>query len=196
MPRPRLAALAIGLACALAASAAPAQMPSTPTADPSVPRPLQPGDAFGKEVMLPERTLAFKHGHADWDNAFETLLAAYKALNETMAKDHLKPAGPAMTIYTETDDSGFSFDATWPVAETPKDPPSSDIGFMQAPSGRAFEFVHRGSYDAMDATYEAITNFLDGKGIDAKDQFIEEYVTDILKTPPDQLVVNIFVPVK
>lgn len=196
MPRPRLAALAIGFACALAASAAPAQTLSAPIADPSVPKLLQPGDAFGKEVMLPERTLAFRRGRADWDNAFETLLAAYKVLNEAMTKHHIKPTGPAMTIYTEIDDNGFSFDAAWPIAETPKDPPGGDIGFMPAPSGRAFKFVHRGSYDAMDATYEAVTNFLDAKRIDAKDQFIEEYVTDILKTPPDQLVVNIFVPVK
>jgi effector-binding domain-containing protein len=48
----------------------------------------------------------------------------------------------------------------------------------------------------MDTTYEAITNFLDEKGIDAKELFIEEYVTDPVATPEDKLVVEIFVPVK
>ena len=56
--------------------------------------------------------------------------------------------------------------------------------------------MHRGSYDSMDSTYEAITNYLDEKELDAKDVFVEEYVTDILNSPPDNLVVNIYVPVK
>ena len=42
--------------------------------------------------------------------------------------------------------------------------------------------MHRGSYDAMDSTYEAITNHLDEKQLEAKDLFIEEYVTDPVKT--------------
>jgi effector-binding domain-containing protein len=48
----------------------------------------------------------------------------------------------------------------------------------------------------MDNTYEAITNYLDEKRLDAQDLFIEEYVTDPLTTAEDKLVVNVFVPVK
>jgi effector-binding domain-containing protein len=48
----------------------------------------------------------------------------------------------------------------------------------------------------MDTTYEAITNYLDDKQLEAKDLFIEEYATDPLKTEPGKLVVNVFVPVK
>ena len=43
---------------------------------------------------------------------------------------------------------------------------------------------------------EAITNYLDEKRLEAKDIFIEEYLTDPTKTPEDQLVINIFVPTK
>ena len=42
----------------------------------------------------------------------------------------------------------------------------------------------------MDTTYEAITNYLDEKQLEAKDLFIEEYVTDPLTTPEDKLVVE------
>ena len=45
-------------------------------------------------------------------------------------------------------------------------------------------------------TYEAITNYLDDKQLEAKDLFIEEYVTDPVTTPEDKLVVNIYVPIK
>ncbi len=69
--------------------------------------PLQPGDAFGEEVTLPERTIIYIQGHSNWDGAFETLVDAFKSLNEYLAKQGIKPNGPAMTIYTQTDDTGF-----------------------------------------------------------------------------------------
>ena len=111
-------------------------------------------------------------------------------------KHGVKPAGESMTIYTETDDRGFEYHAAVPIDAIPADPPKGDIAIGEAPSGKALKFVHRGSYDALDSTYEAITNDLDKRQLDAKDQFIEEYVSDILSTPPDDLVVNIYVPVK
>jgi effector-binding domain-containing protein len=48
----------------------------------------------------------------------------------------------------------------------------------------------------MDSTYEAITNYLDDKQLEAKDLFIEEYATDPVTSDPSKLVVNVFVPVK
>jgi effector-binding domain-containing protein len=66
----------------------------------------------------------------------------------------------------------------------------------KSPDGKALKFVHRGSYDNMDNTYEAITNHLDDKKLEAKDTFIEEYITDPLKTQEDKLVINVYVPLK
>ena len=123
---------------------------------------------------------------ANWDAAFDTLVDAFKSLNDYLDKQGIKPTGPAMTIYTQTDDTGFSFQAALPVAEAPKDPPKGDIAVGPAPAGKALKFVHRGSYDAMDSTYEAITNYLDDKQLEAKDLFIEEYATDPVKTEPGQ----------
>ncbi len=40
-------------------------------------------------------------------------------------------------------------------------------------------FEHRGAYDDIDATYEAITAYLDEKGIDAQEVFVEEYLNDV-----------------
>ena len=172
--------------------AKPPQMPP-PMASPS---PLQPGDAFGEPLVLPERTIIYLKGHTNWDTAFDTLIDAFKSLNEYFDKQGIKANGPAMTIYTQTDDTGFSFEAALPVAKAPADPPKGDIAVGQAPSGKALKFVHRGSYDAMDSTYEAITNYLDDKGLEAKDLFIEEYASDPVTTAQDKLVVNVFVPVK
>ncbi len=190
-------ALPILLAFALIAGPAAAQtVPPLPGMDAAAPSPLKPGDAFGEDVTLPERTIIFLQGHSKWDSALDTLVDAFKSLNEYLDKQGIKPNGPAMTIYTQTDDSGFAFRAAVPIAQAPKNPPKGDIAVGQAPSGKALKFVHRGSYDAMDATYEAITNYLDGKGIEAKDVFVEEYTGGPLKAGDDDLLVNVFVPVK
>ncbi len=196
-------AFAAGTAAAQTASPpaqsqpAPAQpMPPAAPPMPASPSPLQPGDAFGEEVTLAQRTIVYLKGHTNWDAAFDTLVDTFKSLNEYLDKQGIKPNGPAMTIYTQTDDTGFQFDAAVPVAEVPANPPKGDIAVGQAPSGKALKFVHRGSYDAMDSTYEAITNYLEDKRLEAKDLFIEEYVTDPVNSDPDKLVINVFVPVK
>jgi effector-binding domain-containing protein len=198
---PILAGLLLALSAGLAAAQQPAppadkpaeQMP--PAAEPS-PSPLKPGDAFGLEVMLPERTMLYLKGHTNWDNAFDTLVESFRTLKAYMDKEGVKPTGSAMTVYTQTDETGFSFQAAYPIGQAPANPPKGDIAVGPAPSGKALKFVHRGSYDAMDTTYEAITNFLDDHQLDAKDLFIEEYTTDPVTSNQDELVIDIFVPIK
>lgn len=209
MPRMRWAApilagflmvTAIGFAAAQTTPAAPKpteQMPpAPPPADEPSPSPLRPGDAFGLEVLLPERTIVFTKGHANWDSAFDTLVASFKALHAYLDKEGIKPVGSAMTIYTKTDETGFDFEAAYPIAAAPAHPLPDTIAVGQAPAGKALKFIHRGAYDAMDSTYEAITNFLDEHSLDAKDMFVEEYTTDPLVSNPDRLVIDIFVPIK
>lgn len=199
MPWRRLAAALAALT--LYAGVAHAQAPAMPDKMPPLrgpdsPQPLQSGDAFGEAITLPQQTIIYINGSSNWDNAFDNIVDAFKSLNEYFTKQGLKAAGPAMTIYTETDDTGFRFRAAYPVAEAPANPPKGDIAVGEAPSGKALKFAHRGSYDAMDSTYEAITNYLDDKQLEAKDLFIEQYVSDPLTTDRDKLVVNVLVPIK
>lgn len=211
MPRLRLAApivlaLLLGLAGSQAAAqnaAAPAE-PSAPGAQPppaapglpDAPPSLKPGDAFGEQIDLPARTIIYLQGQSKWETAQETLVESFQSLDQYLAKHGIKPDGAPMTIYTETDDSGFKFRVAVPVAEAPKDPPKGDLAVGQTPSGKALKFVHRGSYEALNETYEAITDYLDDKGLDAKDEFIEEYASGPLRTGNYELVVNVLVPVK
>jgi effector-binding domain-containing protein len=201
---PILAGLILALSTALAAAQQPAAPPAEtkpaeqmppPAAEPS-PSPLKPGDAFGLEVQLPERTMLYLKGHTNWDVAFDTLVESFKTLKAYMDKEGIKASGSAMTVYTQTDETGFSFEAAYPIAQSPANPPKGDIAVGPAPSGKALKFVHRGSYDAMDTTYEAITNYLDDKQLDAKGLFIEEYTTDPLSSNQDSLVIDVFVPIK
>ena len=177
-----------------AASPAPAASAS-PSPPAAAPAPVQTADPFGLETALEPKKVVMIKGTANWDSAFDTLIDAFKALNTLLDKQGIKPAGNSMIVYTSTDDTGFTFLAQIPVDQDPKNLPK-DMSIGKSPEGKALKFVHRGSYDNMDNTYEAITNHLDDKRLEAKDTFIEEYLTDPLKTAEDKLVINVFVPLK
>ena len=169
--------------------------PPPPPAAPA-PQASTDKDPFGEPMTLTAKTIVFVKGNGTWDTAFETLQGAFKIVNGYLDKAGIKPAGPSMTIYTQADDTGFSFQAAVPVAEAPKETLPQGVSAGQSPAGKSLKFVHRGSYDSMDNTYEAITNHLDEKKLEAQDLFVEEYETDILTTPEDKLVVTVYVPIK
>jgi effector-binding domain-containing protein len=192
----KAAALAVAIAMFTLSWPSPCLSETTPPAATAPPDQAKPPDAFGEEVMLTPKPIVVMKGTATWDSAFETLVDAFKSLKSFADREKLKINGPFMTIYTATDDTGFQFQAGIPIEEEPKNLPHGDITIGKSPEGKALKFVHRGSYDAMDATYDAITNLLDEKKLDAKDLFIEQYVTDPLTAPADQLVIEVYVPVQ
>jgi effector-binding domain-containing protein len=179
-------------------SAAPTTPPAaaeTPATPPAAAAPVQTADPFGEQITLAPKTVVIMKGNANWDSAFDTLIDSFKSLSALLDKQGIKPAGNAMIVYTSTDDTGFTYLAEIPVEQDPKNL-TKDMSIGKSPEGNALKFVHRGSYDNMDNTYEAITNHLDDKKLEAKDTFIEEYITDPLKTTEDKLVINVYVPLK
>jgi effector-binding domain-containing protein len=208
---PRIAASAV-LALALTAvgaALAVAQAPATPPAmapqvqpeppPPPPPPPVQQApstDPFAEQVMMEPKTILTMKGSANWDSAYDTLVDSFKSLYGTIDRLALKAAGPPMTIYTSTDDTGFQYQAGIPLAQEPAEAPKGDITIGKSPGGKMLKFVHRGSYDSMDSTYEAITNYLDEKRLEAQDLFVEEYRSDPVTTAEDKLVVDVYVPVK
>jgi effector-binding domain-containing protein len=183
------------------APAAPSTSAAKPDAAPATPAPApgaaaQPTDPFGEETTLTAKPIVFVKGTGNWDNAYETITKSFKAVKAYVDKEGLKVDGQPMTMFTATDDTGFSYQAAIPLAEPPKTPPRGDVAAGMSPEGRALKFVHRGSYDGLDNTYEAITNYLDERRLEAKDMFIEQYLTDPLTTNEEHLVVNVFVMVK
>jgi len=173
----------------------PGDLPSTATPAPAAPTPTQAADLFGEALTLAPKTVIVTKGLAQWDTAYETLVDSLKKLTAFLDKEGGKSAGNSMIVYTSTDDAGFTYLAEIPVEQQPKNLPSA-ISVSKSPDGKALKFVHRGSYENMDNTYEAITNHLDDKKLEAKDTFIEEYITDPLKTKDDKLVINVYVPLK
>ena len=176
-------------------TAAPPPAATQATPPPASPAPVQTADPFGEQITLTPKTVIVLKGAANWDSAFDTLLESFKSLSALLDKQGIKPSGNSMIVYTSTDDAGFTYLAEIPVDQDPKNLTKA-MSMGKSPDGKALKFVHRGSYDNMDNTYEAITNHLDDKKLEAKDTFIEEYITDPLKTVEDKLVINVYVPLK
>ncbi len=98
-----------------------------------------------------------------------------------MDKAGLKPSGRPIAVFIESDDTGFRYRAGYPIDSAPegKTALSEAVKVGVTPSGKAMRFQHLGAYADIDATYDAITAYLDEKGIDAQDSFVEEYANDV-----------------
>jgi effector-binding domain-containing protein len=181
--------------------ASPSVAPSPPPAAAQTPAPpaatVQTADPFGEPLTLEPKKVVVLKGSGNWDSAFDTLVDSIKALTALLDKQGIKATGNPMIVFTSTydNDNRFTFLAEIPVEQEPKNL-TKDMSIGKSPEGKALKFVHRGPYENVENTYEAITNHLDDKGLEAKDIFIEEYITDPLKTAEDKLVINIYVPLK
>jgi effector-binding domain-containing protein len=195
--------------------AAPAQTPSAPALggattpanpSPSAPEASKPGEpakpqgeaSTGEMVDLPARPFAYIEGKAGRDEIYGAILGSLGLVMQDLNKAGIKPAGRPLAVFVDSDDSGFRYHAGFPLDATPQGKTSISDAVMigQTPSGKAMRFEHLGSYADIDATYDAITAYLDEKGIDAQDSFVEEYVSDVKDADDPTLQVNIYVLLK
>lgn len=173
-----------------------AAAPAAPAEDPSV---KPSGDASGAQAMeIAARPVALIRGSAKWDDGFGALSANFAAINAEIAKAGLAAAGRPMTVFVETDDDGFRYEAMVPLAAAVagKDQLSAEVKLGNSPAGKVVKFQHRAAYSEIDGTYEAITAYLDEKGLEAQNLFVEEYLTDPTTADDDALQVDIYVFVK
>ncbi len=177
------------------ANSSPAAPASSKPAEPAKPQ----GEAStGETVELPARPFAYAEGKANRDEIYGAILGSLGLVKRDMEKAGVKPAGRPLAVFVESDDSGFRYHAGFPLDAAPegKTSLSDAVKIGQTPIGKAMRFEHLGSYADIDATYDAITAFLDEKGIDAQDSFIEEYVNDVKDADDPTLQVNIYVLLK
>jgi effector-binding domain-containing protein len=178
-------------------SSAPSAPQAAPQPSPqAAPQNAPAGDTFAEDAALTAKTIIYVKGTGSWDKAFDIISGSFKKIKTYLDKEGIKTDGLPMTIFTATDDTGFEFEAAVPIAEPPKNPPHGEFAIGQSPEGKALKFVHRGSYEDLDNTYEAITNYLDDRRLEAKDMFIEEYETDPATTDAKKLVVHVYVLIK
>ena len=188
------------------APAKPAEAPSATAPTPAASGAAKPAEqaapsgdnSTGQTVDLPAQPFVFTEGKADKDEIYGAILNSLGVVKSAMDKADLKPVGRPLAVFVQSDDSGFTYHAGYPVAAAPEGKSSltGAVKIGQTPSGKAMRFEHDGAYSDIDATYDAITAYLDDKGIDAQDSFIEEYVNDVKDPDDPNLKVNIYVLLK
>jgi effector-binding domain-containing protein len=185
--------------------AKPAEAPSATNPAPAAPEGANPAGpatsgegSTGENVDLPARPFAYIEGKADKDEIYSAILNSLNSVKRDMDKANLASSGRPLAVFVESDDTGFKFHAGYPLAAAPegKSSLSDTVKIGQTPSGKAMRFEHQGAYGDIDATYDAITAYLDDKGIDAQDTFIEEYANDVKDSDDPTLQVNIYVLLK
>jgi effector-binding domain-containing protein len=183
-------------------AATPAPAPPPAAAPPASPAPNAgaPSDdsSTGLQLEMTAHPAAYMEGKANWTDGFAALTGAFGLVRGALDKSGLKASGHPVAVFTETDDSGFSYRAMIPIDKAPegKSALSDAVKLGQTPAGKAMKFEHRGSYEDIDSTYEAITAYLDEKGMESDNLFVEEYLNDV-KTPDDPtLQVDIYVLLK
>ncbi|AZG76208.1 GyrI-like domain-containing protein [Methylocystis rosea] len=160
----------------------------------SGPTDVKPGDAspppgvaddaaqavMSQTVTVDARPAAVTKGQGKWEDAGKTVGEALARLSEAVGKAGLAVNGRPFAVFTKTDDTGFAFEAMVPLAAAPEGKPKlpEGVSIGASPAGKALKFQHRGAYDEIEATYEAIAAYLDEKGLDTKDLILEEYLTD------------------
>lgn len=157
-----------------------------------------PDNATTESVNIPVRTAVMVPGQSSYDDAFKSIKASMDKVKQAMEKAGLKPSGHPITIFSEPDDKGFKYKFAIPIGAKPEGKPDlgGDVTIGETPSGKAIKFQHRGAYEDIDSTYDVITAYLDAKGLQVDNPYIEEYLTD-LTTPDDpNLQVDIYVFVK
>ncbi|MFO1125863.1 MAG: GyrI-like domain-containing protein [Methylocystis sp.] len=152
---------------------------------------------MSQTVTVDARPAAVIKGQGKWDNAAKTISEALAKLNDAVGKANLVVNGRPFAVFTKTDDAGFSFEAMTPLSAAPEGAPKlpEGVSIGASPAGKALKFQHRGAYDEIEATYEAIAAYLDEKGLDTKDMIIEEYLTDF-KGDDANIDVDIYVFLK
>ena len=186
-----------------AAPAAPSQPGATaPTRYSSAGRPsLVPnsGDPTDvDQVTLPGKPAAVLAGTSTWDEGFTSLQNAFRKIEDELVRAGIAPDGKPLTVFVETDDLGFRYEAMIPIPQVPagRATLTPEVRFGKTPEGAAMRFVHKGTYEEIDETYETITAYLDAKGVAVKDAFVEEYLGDLTERTDPNLELNIFVQPK
>jgi len=149
-------------------------------------------------VELTARPALTLKGEAPLDDAQKAIAEALGKLNAAVAKAGVTPSGKPIAVFSETSDKAIRFEAMLPLEKAPEGKGGLEGGVEvgATPAGKALKFEHRGPYEDIESTYEAITAFLDEKGLDTKDRFIEEYVSDLADSEDEEGEVDIYIFVK
>lgn len=162
---------------AQSATTAPKTAPNTaPTTPPTISPPASADGSIALVDVAPVAAIGMQ-GDGRWDDSYGAIARSLESLRAAAKAARLTVTGHPLVVFLVTDDAGFRFQALLPLSDAPESAGADpDFKIVKSPGGRAVKFEHRSAYNEIDATYEAITAWLDDRNLVAQDFFVEEWV--------------------
>jgi effector-binding domain-containing protein len=104
------------------------------------------------------------------------------------------PSGPPFAVYHNMDMKDLDVEMGFPVAQPIRAEGRMKPGSL--PGGRTATTVHKGPYDKMESTYNALTGFIQQSKAKAQGLCYEIYLNDPQATKPEDLLTEIYFPLK
>ncbi len=149
---------------------------------------------------VPSRTIAYTTGNSGREpgDIAAALGAAYGRVAVYVTANGLHLDGQPIAISNYWDDRGYGFDAGIPVSGTPTRGagPGSPVRMGETYGGRVVRAVHVGPYMGLQDTYEKVYAFVKVHDLESNGRSWELFVSDPGNTPEDELITQVYFPVK
>ncbi|WAB82246.1 GyrI-like domain-containing protein [Microcella daejeonensis] len=101
---------------------------------------------------------------------------AFTMVPSVLAQQGIVAAGPPMAVYSGVPSGVATVAAGVPTA-TPVSPVHG-VSSLTLPAGRVARVIHRGAYDALGESYQALTDWLHEQGLEPGPMMWESYLTE------------------
>ena len=165
----------------------------------------EPGQIQPQQVEV-QPTLALQiasQSGSDPQEISQAMQQAFGELQQISQAHAVQFAGPPRAIYTSYSPEQVEFTVVMPIAAGVGGLGEGLVTVGEVPGGKALRFVHQGPYPKLMETYGKITEWMKANGMLQTDAdwakympMWEEYVNDPESTPADDLLTNIYVPLR
>lgn len=101
---------------------------------------------------------------------------AFQAVAVVLGQQQITITGPPLAVYlgppTDSVDVAAGYPSATPVSR------AGGVTALTLPGGRAARVVHRGSYDTLSDSYQALADWMDARGVTPADMMWEAYLTE------------------
>ena len=121
---------------------------------------------------------------------------AFGTMDTFFGRSGVRPAGRPLAVYHDWDKGSgkMKVDLGFPVAASDTPKATGEVHAGRTPAGQALKAVHRGPYPKLQETYSELEGHLLKAGIPTPSTAWEIYVSDPGKTPPDELLTEVYMP--
>jgi effector-binding domain-containing protein len=149
---------------------------------------------------VPSTTIAYFTGSSGSEPSeiSAAFRAAYGRVAMFISANGLQIDGQPIAIDNYWDERGYGFDAGIPVSGRPARGagPDSPVRMGETYGGRVVRAVHVGPYSDLGKTYEIVDAFITAHRLEANGRSWNVFVSDVGSTPEEELITEVYYPVK